>query len=158
MGPSKIAIYDDRLEIFSPENFPGPIMADKVDIGVTHIRNTIITRVFRDYGIIEKLGSGFITLFESYAKRELPCPVINEGTGYIKCILPRPTPKTIMTQHSDSSRIEQLLITKNTIKAQDVMKHLNSSKATATRLLTKLTKEGVLEKIGKGPATHYKKL
>lgn len=156
-GPSKIAIYDDRLEIFSPGNFPGPLVVDKVDIGVTYIRNTIVTRVFRDIGIIEKLGSGFITLFESYSKMGLPTPVVMEGVGFVKCILPRPTAKNSKLLKGDSEQITQLLLTQPTVKAQDVMTHLNVSRATASRILTKLTEEGILEKMGRGPTTHYKK-
>ena len=104
-GSIKISIYDDRIEVFSPGNFPGPIIPDKVDMGVTYIRNKIITRVLRDLGAIEKLGSGFITLFESYAKRKLPRPTISEGVGFIKCILPRPTSRRNVEPHSELEMI-----------------------------------------------------
>lgn len=154
-GPTKIAIYDDRLEIFSPGNFPGPILVDKTDIGVTYIRNTIITKVFRDLGIIEKLGSGFITLFESYLKRGLPKPIVTEGVGFVKCILPRPLPKDQKVLTDETDLILQLLLTKQSIKSSDLITHLGVSRATATRLLSKLSTEGILEKIGKGSATRY---
>lgn len=156
-GPSKVSIYDDRIEIFSPGNFPGPIMADKVDIGVTYIRNSIITRVFRDAGIIEKLGSGFITLFETYAKRGLPKPIISEGIGFVKCILPRPGPRALFIKEAEEERILHLFLKQDEIKPQDVMDFLSVSRATASRLLSKLVEEGLLEKLGKGPTTRYQK-
>ncbi len=157
-GPTKITIYDDRVEIFSPGNFPGPILDDKVDIGVTYIRNSIITRVFRDMGYIEKLGSGFITLFKSYAERKLPIPVITEGTGFVKCILPR-KPKVEQSENLEYSQmVNALFFTKGEIRVSDVMEHLNVSRSTAGRILTKLTKDGQLNKIGHGSASRYVKI
>lgn len=43
------------------------------------------------------------------------------------------------------------------MKAKDLMEYSGVSRATASRLLTKLTQQGHLKKIGKGPATHYLK-
>ena len=157
-GATKVSIYDDRLEIFSPGNFPGPIMADKVDIGVTYIRNTIITRVFRDIGIIEKLGSGFITLFESYAKRQLPKPVVTEGVGFVKCILARPLPQANKDSDTEVELVLQMFLKQDEIKAQDVVTALSISRATASRLLTKLVEKGYLLRVGKGAATRYRKI
>ena len=158
MGPSKIAIYDDRLEFFSPGNFPGPILADKVDIGVTYIRNAIVTRVFRDLGIIEKLGSGFITLFESYAKNNLSTPVVTEGVGFVKCILPRSIHLGTPLHEIDDKKLLYLFITRNELSVKDVMQYFSVSRSTASRLLTKFTDEGVLARSGQGPATRYKRL
>lgn len=88
-GPIKIAIFNDRVEVFSPGGFPGPLNPDNLKMGITYIRNNVIARVFREMGIMEKLGSGFITVFDSYAKANLPTPQILEGENFIKCILPR---------------------------------------------------------------------
>ena len=46
---------------------------------------------FGEAGLIEKLGSGFIILFESYEKKKLHKPEVIEGDGFVKCILPRPS-------------------------------------------------------------------
>ena len=157
-SPSKITIYDDRVEIFSPGNFPGPLVADKVNMGVTYIRNKVITRIFREVGLIERLGSGFITLFESYAEQKLPTPVILEGAGFIKCILPRKPSRISPVGDMYSDKIASLLSMKDAIKLRDVMAYLKLSRASAGRLLTTLVKGGHLQRIGKGRATHYKKL
>ncbi len=86
------SLYDNRVEVFSPGNFPGPLNVDELEMGITYIRNAVITKIFREAGYIEKLGSGFRSLFESYRKRGLPQPIVIEGAGFIKCILPRPVP------------------------------------------------------------------
>ena len=88
-APIKIAIFDNRVEIFSPGNFPGPLNTENLCAGLTYIRNVALTKILRHAGLIETLGTGFLTLFESYAKRELPTPKVIEGENYIKCILPR---------------------------------------------------------------------
>lgn len=85
-GPTKIAIFDDRIEVFSPGNFPGPIQTNHLAMGVTYIRNAVISRVFRENGLVEKLGSGFLTLFQSYRERGLPPPIVQEGVGFVNRI------------------------------------------------------------------------
>ena len=70
-GPVKIAIYDNRIEVFSPGVFPGPLDTNNLMKGITYIRNAVICKAFREAGYIEKLGSGFIELFESYEEEGL---------------------------------------------------------------------------------------
>ncbi len=152
-GPTKIAIYDDRIEIFSPGNFPGPIHLDSLFMGMTYIRNTVIARIFREMGLVEKLGSGFLTVFRTYKERSLPTPVILEGTGFIKCILPRPV--NISTSTEIEKSLLQLFYTKHEITSLDVMKSLSISRATANRQLKELSEEGLIKKIGKGPTSRY---
>lgn len=59
------------------------------------IRNIALCKAFRAAGYMEKLGSGFITLFSQYRERRLPTPTVIDGENYIKCILPRKTRATI---------------------------------------------------------------
>lgn len=154
-GPTKIAIYDDRLEVFSPGVFPGPIQVDYLNVGVTYIRNSVITRVFREIGHIEKLGSGFIALFDSYHKWGLPDPIVYEGVGFVKCILPRPgrTPAVF----GEEQKVLQLFMLKNELKTNDVMNRLMVSRATANRYLKALVDKNLIRKVGRGPATYYSK-
>jgi ATP-dependent DNA helicase RecG len=151
-GPTKIAIYDDRLEIFSPGNFPGPIKVDHLSLGVSYVRNKIIARVFREMGLVEKLGSGFLTLFTSYEENNLPVPAVVEGTGFVKCVLPRPgiTPQPIMEKS-----LLHLFYKKSEVTIPDAMKFLEASRATASRELKQLVDQGFVTKIGKGPSTRY---
>ena len=157
-GPSKIAIYDNRIEIFSPGMFPGPIDVHNLNKGLTYIRNNVICKIFREAGYIEKLGSGFQTLFSSYEQAKLPIPQIIEGENYIKCILPR---KAFERQSSsnvgEEQKIFNLFEVTNEISISDVMKVLLLSRATAGRRLATLTTKGLLVQTGKGKATRYHK-
>ncbi len=155
-GPSKIVIYDNRIEIFSPGIFPGPIDVHNLNKGLTYIRNNVICKIFREAGYIEKLGSGFQTLFSSYEKERLPTPRVIEGENFIKCILPR---KSFVSKSSedfdDMHKILNLFELTNEIAISDVMQALNISRATAGRRLFRLTSQGELIQTGEGKATRY---
>jgi ATP-dependent DNA helicase RecG len=157
-GPTKIAIFDDRVEVFSPGNFPGPLKPHQLEMGLTYVRNAVIGRVFREAKLTEKLGTGLRTLFASYRERGLDLPHVLEGNGFVKCILPRPDHHKASYKVSNSSdQLQRLLQISDEITVADVMKELTTSKATATRLLKQLVDEGVLIRIGKGPSTRYAK-
>lgn len=157
-GPSKIAIYDNRIEIFSPGIFPGPIDVYNLKKGLTYIRNNVICKIFREAGYMEKLGSGFQTLFSTYEKERLPMPQVIEGENFIKCILPR---KSFVSKSSedfdDKYKILNLFELTNEISISDVMKALSISRATAGRRLSRLTSEGLLMQIREGKATRYRR-
>ncbi len=162
-GPAKIAIYADRVEIFSPGNFPGPLQTDKLEMGITYIRNPVICRVFREAGYIEKLGSGFITLFSSYRERKLPTPSVIESNGFVKCILPRPlnlAESTLPENHYNAGddREKNILKMFDTVEAlttKDLVNNLKISRQTAYRVLSDLVQKGFLKKEGKGTGMRY---
>ncbi len=156
--PSKIAIYDNRIEIFSPGVFPGPIDIQNLQKGLTYIRNNIICKIFREAGYIEKLGSGFQTLFSSYEKAKLSKPQVIEGENFIKCILPRKSFKSKETHNiNEEQKIMNLFEFIEEISISDVMKALQISRATAGRRLAKLTSQGEIIQLGEGKATRYRK-
>ena len=57
-APSKISIYDDRLELFSPGDFSGPIEQDQLLKGLTYLRNPAILQDFSGDGSRRKNGNG----------------------------------------------------------------------------------------------------
>lgn len=153
-APIKIAIYENRLEIFSPGDFPGPINSTNLLMGLTYIRNTAICKVFREAGYIEKLGSGFTTLFQSYEEYGLSPPQVIEGENFIKCVLPR-THST--TEKNDEQKILALFERTSEITISDVIDVLHLKRATAGRRLTELVEKGLIVKIGHGRGSSYTK-
>lgn len=157
-APTKIAIYDNRIEVFSPGVFPGPLDTHNLKMGLTYIRNKVICKVFREAGYIEKLGSGFIALFESYERKGLYPPEVIEGENFIKCILPRASFSSIPYRgDNESQKILALFEISDEIAISDVMKALNISRPTAGRRLAELTEEGALVQVGQSKATRYRK-
>ncbi|HLE10841.1 MAG: hypothetical protein A2504_11850 [Bdellovibrionales bacterium RIFOXYD12_FULL_39_22] len=81
----KIALFSDRLEIFSPGNFPGPI----VDLrsGVSYSRNSLIRQIARNAGLVEKRGLGLIKILDTCQHNGNPPPDIYEGEGdFVKVV------------------------------------------------------------------------
>lgn len=153
-GPSKIAIYDDRIEIFSPGNFPTPL--PNLQLGLTDARNMAICKVFREAKLIEKLGSGFITVFDSYQEWRLPAPIVRDGDGFVKCILPRAGYKAAVAVDG-FQKILQLFEVADEISVSDVINAHHMPRSTASRKLSDMVEKGILKSIGHGKNVRYVK-
>lgn len=154
-APSKISIYDDRIELFSPGDFSGPIEQDQLLKGLTYLRNPAICKIFREMGLVEKMGTGFINIFKSYEEWGLERPQIIEGANFIKCILPRRS--TSFEMQSEES-ILALFYTENEISAQEVAAKFSVSRATAQRWLNALIQKGLVERIGRTRNLRYRRI
>lgn len=154
-GPIKIAVYQDHVEIFSPGVFPGPIVSAYESRGITYIRNAVIGRIFREAGYVEKLGSGFATIFDSCAKAQLPTPQFIQGPNYIKCILYR-SGGTVVKSMDSQDRFVAYIAEKGEVAVSTIQKAFSISRATAQRHLAALTEQGLITRSGRGPATRYR--
>lgn len=157
-APIKIAIYENRIEIFSPGTFPGILDVHNLKMGITSIRNKAITKIFREAGYMEKLGSGFITLFESYEKYGLPTPEVIEGANYIKCILPRPSARVPILKEDEQNELQSivnLFAVTTQLSSGQIAENMHMSRATLGRRLAELLEKGILSKRGKGKGTRY---
>lgn len=157
-APSKISIYDDRLEFFSPGDFSGPIEQDQLLTGLTYLRNPAICRIFREIGLVEKMGTGFINIFKSYEVWGLETPQIIEGANFIKCILPRGPAKSAKSNDLGEEDILTLFYSQTEITAQDVMNKFSISRATAQRWLNALIKKKLIKRIGKTRNLKYHRI
>ncbi len=159
-GPSKIAVFDNRIEIFSPGSFPGPIV-QHLKSGFTYPRNTTICKILREMGMIETFGLGFLITFSSYEKENLKTPEIIDGENFVKCILPRRVPEgrtlpiSITAGSTDLTAILHLFLTATEISVSDVVKTLHLTRVTASRKLAALVAHGFLKRIGKGRGIRY---
>ena len=155
-SPSKIAIYQNRIEFFSPGTFFGPMNSQNLKLGLSFIRNAAICKAFREADYIEKMGSGFITIFKTYEERSLKTPSVVEGEGFVKCILPRELlDKSVQTKSDELEPILALFDVAKEITISDVTKHLGLARTTAGRRLETLIKLRKIKKKGKGRGTVY---
>lgn len=160
-APIKIAIYENRIEIYSPGTFPGPINQYGLLSGSTFWRNTVICKVFRELGMIELMGSGFLELFKSYKARGLDTPQVIEGEGFIKCILPRPSLKqsmrasTLKMAPDEHQAILDLFKQATELSISDIINALHITRTTAGRRVAQMVKQGLIVKIGQGKGTRY---
>jgi len=154
-APSKIALYDNRIEFFSPGQFPGPLDTRDLTKGISYLRNPIICKIMREAGFIEKLGSGFIEIFTSYEKMKLQNPTVIEGENYIKCILPRLPQKKSSIEENDIDKLKQLLTIKPEITIGEIVRHLSISRSTALRRINELVRSKFVKRAGKKKAARY---
>ena len=87
MGAVKIAVFSDRIEIFSPGNFPGPIDLSQLGNGVSYTRNPRLRQLARKAGLVEKRGMGFMIMINACQKNRNPIPKVEEGGDYVKVTL-----------------------------------------------------------------------
>jgi ATP-dependent DNA helicase RecG len=156
-APSKISIYDDRLELFSPGNFSGPIEQGQLLKGLTYLRNPAICKIFREMGLVEKMGTGFINIFKSYEAWGLEKPQIIEGANFIKCILPRGSSQLTSAEAKTEEDILALFYSQYEITTQDVVRKFSISRATAQRWLNILIEKQLIERIGKTRNLRYRR-
>jgi len=152
-GATKIALYDDRLEIFNPGSFPGLFDLNQLGDGTTYLRNPTLARLARRLGVVEKLGTGIHLIFESCRNAGIKKPLYIEGADSVKLIfsfLPNEKPTS-----SDEERLLDLFQIKPEVKLSDVENYLNVSRNTATRKLSRLMDNGKIQRLGRGPAVRY---
>jgi predicted HTH transcriptional regulator len=165
-GAIKIALYRDRLEIFSPGHFAGPFIAESLGDGTSYIRNRVICTIARRLFLVEKRGTGIALIRSSMRDEGLREPEFIEGPNWFKVILSlekeaakEPTLTENVTYPPDGTglkaRILELIKRKKEVSSSDLSQELNVSKATVTSQLNILRSEGRVKRIGAGPMTRY---
>ena len=157
-APTKIAIYDDRIEFFSPGQFPGPLDTENLLAGISYLRNPMICKIMREVGYVEKLGTGFIQIFKSYDARDLQTPTVIEGENYIKYVLPRYRRKPHIELTDDIEKIKQLFVVQPEVNITDVMRALSISRSTALRRLNDMIASGLIARVGEKKAIRYRRV
>jgi ATP-dependent DNA helicase RecG len=154
-APIKIAVYSDRVEIFSPGGFPGPIQPDMYESGITYIRNVVITKVLRRLGYVEKLGSGLRTIFESCRAQGLQEPQIVEDSTFVKVILFKTHRTEAVFEDEHKTRILTTIRTTGQVSTGELTRMVNIPRSTLVRKLNELLKENKIVKSGKGRSVRY---
>lgn len=152
-GAVKIAVYDNRLEIFSPGNFPGFLDPKHLGDGTTYLRNPHLAKLARRLGMIEKLGTGIKLMQDSCKKAGVKNPEFIEGADSVKVIfyfLPAEDKNL-----SDEERILTLFKMQPELSLKEIEEFLAVSRNTATRKLNLLVKNHKILRVGKGPAVRY---
>ncbi len=152
-GAIKIALYDNRLEIFNPGNFPGLFDLNNLGDGTTYLRNPHLARIARRIGLVEKLGTGIRLMFETCAQAGIAKPVFLEGADSVKVIFSFLPAEKIHS--SDEEKLLEFFKTRKEAKLAEVEHYLRASRNTATRRLNLLIKSGKIRREGRGPAVKF---
>lgn len=158
-APLKVAIYQNRVEVFSPGGFPGPILPEQYEDGLSYIRNPIIAKVLRRSGYVEKLGSGLSTIFKSCRTMGLVEPEVIDGGNYVKVVLYMDQVKETASESdldTDLKTLLQFVQKHEKVNVGDLIKVNSCSRATIVRRLNALLSLNKIEKNGKGRGVTYR--
>ena len=87
-APTRIAFFDDRIEVENPGILLPGMTIEDMKQGVSKIRNSVIARIFRELGLIEQWGSGVRRIFKEAEEQGLPEPQIVEIGMRLRFIVP----------------------------------------------------------------------
>jgi ATP-dependent DNA helicase RecG len=153
-APIKVAIYDDRVEIFSPGELPPAISLESLGDGTSQIRNVHIAKFARKVGLMEKLGSGIREAKEALAAARIHPPLFIEQATSFKCIIFRA--KAVGNSESPRQIALDFLQGNSWISKKDLVKS-GVSDRNASLILKKLSDEGLLEREGAARSTRFRK-
>ncbi|MGE3318310.1 MAG: RNA-binding domain-containing protein [Candidatus Berkiella sp.] len=153
-GAIKIAIYDNRIEIFNPGCFPGLVDINNLGDGITYLRNPVLVRLARQIGLIEMLGTGIRLIFDACHKAGIKAPEFHDEGDFVKVIFYFQPYRDY--KKSDIEAILKLIKSTKQTTADEVAKYLNVSRNTAIRKLNILIEKNQIIKVGKGPSIKYR--
>lgn len=166
MNP-KIAIFSNRLEIESPGMFPFGYTLEDFISGISHVRNKVITRVFRELKIMEEWGTGYKRIKNICQKESYITPEWNEqGIAIRVTFKPHAATKEPKVNYSSSrpkklsDRQHEILNLLQEIKkltSKEIFDKLNLkiSERTLRLDLLQLKKLKLLKKNGNGPSSSW---
>jgi ATP-dependent DNA helicase RecG len=154
-APVKIALFDDRLEIFSPGNFPGPIDLKELGNGVSYDRNPTIANFTRRLGLVERRGLGFANILKSCRDNRNPTPEIIEGGDFVKVTLYRQQNVETAGLPKDCAALEPLRQQGIPLTTSRVKELLGVSAGTARARIKELIALKLVSEEGRGRSVRY---
>jgi len=154
VGAVKIAVYENRIEIFSPGQFPSTITPENLGDGSTFLRNPLLAKFARKLHLIEKLGSGIKIIFEECKKAKIRRPLFLENGDFVKVIFYFERDTTLKNDLAELIKNE--FKEKDTLRIEDILKIANVSRNTVTNTFRDLMKQNIVERVGKGRGVFYK--
>ncbi len=165
---TKIAIFSDRLEIESPGMLPFGFTLGDFFSGVSHVRNKVIARVFRELNIIEEWGTGYRRIRKVCSEDNYPTPSWNEMGASVRVSLKPHIGTQDKTPGSQTSvetelpprqmAIKKFLQKESALSAKEINEQFSYPipERTLRNDLLEMKKKGVIKTIGRGPATQWK--
>ena len=157
MDAIKIALFDNRVEIFSPGNFPGPMIIDELGNGVSFSLNPHLRQLARRASLVEKRGFGYRLIFDACSNNGNPKPLVEEGPTFVKVTFFREIVETDKVEEFPRTlqALSKLATQQQTLQTKDAAALLDVSLSTARSHLKQLVAQGWLRAEGKGRTARY---
>ena len=156
-----VSIFDDRIEFVSVGGLPSGISLDDIMLGLSVCRNPKLAAIFYRLQLIEAYGTGMPKIMKAYAGTGLE-PKIEVTNNAFKITLPnrnavKKEEAGSNERKSDEEKILDLIAQNGHVVRSDVDQLLDVSQTTASRILKRMVKEGLIYQDGSGKKTKYKK-
>ncbi len=149
----QIAMFDNRIEVYSPGGLPEGITKEMYFNGLTSLtRNPIISYVFFRLGIIEQFGTGIKRIINSYKKYNTH-PSFLIQSSQIKIILP-----VLDYDYSTMNKVDAIVAYLGAYpnsSRKDIETSLDLDKSYIIRRLNELHKKHIISISGNGPSVRY---
>ena len=152
-----ISIYTNCIEFVSIGGLMPGIDIDDIMMGVSVCRNPQLANVFYRLKLIEAYGTGIRKIFSAYAGLSVQ-PVVERSNNAFKIVLPNITigsVSTVTEPNTQEKTVLQLASDNNGVTRADVERALALSASSASRLLRRMSKDGLLIQIGSARNTKY---
>lgn len=158
-GPTLISIFDDKVEFVTLGGLAKGIDPEDLELGISITRNKQLANVFYRLGLIEAYGTGIPKIRESYAG----CPKnasIQVTNNAFKIVLPSTRNNSAPTDEDPLSN-EAIALgafsKTGTAGRKDIESLLKVSTTTANKILKSLMRQDLIEQVGKGRSTTYRR-
>ncbi|MCL2764291.1 MAG: putative DNA binding domain-containing protein [Treponema sp.] len=157
-----ISIFDDRIEFVSIGGLPKGVSLNDIMLGISVPRNENLANVFYRLRLIEAYGTGIPKIMRSYTGNTRK-PELQATDNAFKITLPN---RNTLSQKQvknkahftmSEEKIIALLNEHNEIVRKDVEDALLISQAMAVRHLRGLADKGLIQVVGEGKKTRYRK-
>lgn len=149
-APTRVAIFDDRVEIENPGILLPGLTVDALRGGVSRLRNHVIGRVFKELGLIEQWGIGVQRMASACRAAGLPAPEFTElGLRF------RVTLRTIPVSAVQSDEVERRMLgfldAPNGRSTAELAAHIELTTRAMQHRLARLVGQGLVVAVGSGP-------
>lgn len=149
----RVAMFDDRIEVYSPGGLPGGITEQEYLEGrISRLRNPILGGVFFRLHIIESFGTGIRRINDAYRDSDTK-PVHSFSPNSIKVTLP-----VIRSAHSLSKSETAVYDCLGDIgkSSSEIAEKVGYGKNKTLEILSELEQKGIVRKTGNGRGTRYR--
>ena len=162
-----VSLYPDRLEVTSPGGFPGGVTAENVIRHPPVRRNSLLANVFRDIGLVDRVGQGVDRIYTELLRAGKHRPYYGGASDFVRLTLPTRTDPTVVRFLASENRrgsrfgLDDLLVFDALREVAEIdrwsaARVLQTDEVEAARRLASLRRDSHLVARGRGRGTNYR--
>ena len=149
-APTRVAVFDDRVEVENPGVLLGGLTIEDIREGVSRVRNRVMARVFHELGLVEQWGTGVQRMVASCVEAGLPEPEFAElGLRFRVTIRTDRSAAPALDRVDD--RIVSYLRAEGGRSTAEITVLVGLSARSVQHRLASLAERGVVVAVGSGP-------